>query len=567
MDFFKFSKYLLMITQRLNPIISTLLLFCVFLFSCNSYKHLNFSKKDVRKAQKVIGLDFEKNEVDTMYRYLGSNAAGYDSLRTYTLDNDVFPALLFDPHPNDFTIPKAQKEIQWALPNNVNLPTNEEDLAYYNISQLATLIRTKQISAENLTKLYINRIKKYDPTLLAVTQITEERALQQAKKVDQEIAAGKYKGLLHGIPYGVKDLMALKGYRTTWGAAPYKTQKLDNTASVIEKLDEAGAILIAKLTSGALARGDVWYGGKTKNPWDVTQGASGSSAGPGSATAAGLVAFALGTETLGSIVSPSNRCGLTGLRPTYGRVTRHGVMSLAWSMDKVGPMCRSAEDCAIVFAAIQGTDGKDKTVRDASFNYESNIDLSKLKVGYLKEYLEKDSTAIEKNNQLALATFKKMGVIPEAVSFPKNFPYQVFDIILRAEAGAFFDDLVRSKGVNKMVQQDYRSRANSLRQARFIPAVEYLQANRHRKVLIEEMYKIFKQYDVIISPTFGGRQLLITNLTGHPAVALPNGFDNKGRPTSITLLGNLYDEAILLAMAKQFQEQTSFEEKHPPQFK
>ena len=502
-----------------------------------------------------------------MYRYLGRNADGYDSLRTYTLDNDIFPALLFDPHPNEFIIPKEQKEIKWVVPANVTLPANEEEIAFYSIAQLAALIQTKQISVEKLTTLYLNRIKKYDPTLLAVTAITEERAIQQAKKADQEIAAGYYKGLLHGIPYGVKDLMALEGYKTTWGAAPYKTQKLDYTASVIEQLDKAGAILIAKLTSGALARGDVWYGGKTKNPWDITQGASGSSAGPGAATAAGLVAFALGTETLGSIVSPSNRCGLTGLRPTYGRVTRHGVMSLAWSMDKIGPMCRSAEDCAIVFAVIHGTDGKDKTVRDAAFNYEANVDVTKLKVGYLKEFFEKDSTAIEKNNQLALATFKKMGINPETVSFPKNFPYQVFDIILRAEAGAFFDELVRSKGVDQMVEQNYRSRANSLRQARFIPAVEYLQANRHRKVLIEEMHKIFKQYDIIISPTFGGRQLLITNLTGHPAVALPNGFDEKGRPTSITLLGNLYDEANLLAVAKQFQEQTNFKEKHPPQFK
>ena len=533
----------------------------------SSYKHSAFSKKDVKKAQKVIGLDFAKNEVDTMYRYLGRNADGYDSLRTYTLDNDIFPALLFDPHPNEFIIPKEQKEIKWAVAANVTLPANEEEIAFYSIAQLAALIQTKQISVEKLTTLYLNRIKKYDSTLLAVTAITEERAMQQAKKADQEIAAGYYKGLLHGIPYGVKDLMALEGYKTTWGAAPYKTQKLDYTASVIEQLDKAGAILIAKLTSGALARGDVWYGGKTKNPWDITQGASGSSAGPGAATAAGLVAFALGTETLGSIVSPSNRCGLTGLRPTYGRVTRHGVMSLAWSMDKIGPMCRSAEDCAIVFAVIHGTDGKDKTVRDAAFNYEANVDVTKLKVGYLKEFFEKDSTAIEKNNQLALATFKKMGINPETVSFPENFPYQVFDIILRAEAGAFFDELVRSKGVDQMVEQNYRSRANSLRQARFIPAVEYLQANRHRKVLIEEMHKIFKQYDIIISPTFGGRQLLITNLTGHPAVALPNGFDEKGRPTSITLLGNLYDEANLLAVAKQFQEQTNFEEKHPPQFK
>jgi len=316
-----------------------------------------------------------------------------------------------------------------------------------------------------------------------------------------------------------------------------------------------------------LARGDVWYGGQTKNPWDTTQGASGSSAGPGAATAAGLVVFALGTETLGSIVSPSNRCGLTGLRPTYGRVTRHGCMSLSWSMDKIGPMCRSAEDCAIVFEAIRGSDGKDHTVQDAAFNYESDSDLSKLKIGYLKEYFDKDSTDAGKNNLVALNKFKQMGAKLEAVSLPKDFPYNVFDIILRAEAGAFFDDLVRSSGVDEMVQQDFRSRANSLRQARFIPAVEYLQANRHRKVLIEEMYLIFQQYDVILAPTFGGRQLLITNLTGHPALALPTGLDSKSRPTSMTILGNLYEEAMVLGMAKQFQDKTNFEEAHPPNFR
>jgi len=548
--------------------ISFYLLSVLFLLTaCNSYKHPNFSKKDVRKAQKVIGVDFSKTAIDTMYRYLGRNQAGYDSSRVYSIDKEVFPALLFDPHPDGFIIPKTQIPINWGETEQINLPADKEMLAFYSIRQLAALIQSRRITAVELTKIYIDRIKKYDSVLFSVTTLTEARALAQAKKADAEIAAGNYRGLLHGIPYGTKDLMAVEGYKTTWGAAPYKNQTIDYTASVIEKLDQAGAILIAKLTSGALARGDVWYGGQTKNPWDITQGASGSSAGPGSATAAGLVAFSLGTETLGSIVSPSNRCGLTGLRPTYGRVTRQGVMSLSWSMDKIGPMCRSAEDCAIVFEAIRGTDGKDRTVRDAAFNYQPKIDLANLKVGYLKEYFEKDSTDIGINNRAALVTLKEMGLNPEAVSFPKDFPYPIFDVILRAEAGAFFDELVRSEEVDKMVQQDYRSRANSLRQARFIPAVEYLQANRHRKVLIERMHEIFQQYDVIISPTFGGRQLLITNLTGHPAVALPNGFDKKDRPTSITLLGNLYEEGILLTIAQQFQERTDFDERHPPKFK
>lgn len=550
---------------------SNLFLYLSILFfslaACNTYKHPSFSKRDVQKAQKVLGVNFSKNAIDTMYRYLGRNQTGYDSSRVYVIDNEIFPALFFDPHPNGFVIPKELSLNGWAIPIDVKLPTNKEEIAFYSILQQAALLKTQQITAVELTEIYLTRIKKYDATLLSVTTITEERALAQAKKADAEIAAGNYRGVLHGIPYGTKDLMAVEGYNTTWGATPYKNQRFNYTASVIERLDEAGAILIAKLTSGALARGDVWYGGKTKNPWDLTQGASGSSAGPGAATAAGLVAFSLGTETLGSIVSPSNRCGLTGLRPTYGRISRHGVMPLSWSMDKVGPMCRSAADCAIVFDAIHGADGKDRTATNATFLYPQKLDFKNLKVGYLKEHFDKDSTIVGENNRATLATLEEMGMVLEAVSFPKDFPYAVFDVILRAEAGAFFDKLVLSEEVDKMVQQGYRSRANSLRQARFIPAVEYLQANRHRRVLIEKMHEIFQQYDVIISPTFGGRQLLITNLTGHPAVALPNGFDKKGRPTSITLLGNLYDEAILLAIAQKFQEQTAFEEKHPPIYK
>jgi Asp-tRNA(Asn)/Glu-tRNA(Gln) amidotransferase A subunit family amidase len=535
--------------------------------SCSTYKHPDFSKKDVKKAQKVIGLDFSKNDIDTLYRYLGRNAAGYDTMRTYTLDNEIFPALLFDPHPTGFNIPQTQHPIQWDIPEKVTLPTNKEDLAFYSISQLASLIKNRQITSEELTKLYIKRIKKYDPQLLSVTVLTEELALQQAKKADAEIAKGDYKGLLHGIPYGVKDLMAVKDYKTTWGAAPYQHQIINYTAHVIQKLEEAGAVLIAKLTSGALARGDVWYGGKTKNPWDLTQGASGSSAGPGAATAAGLVAFSLGTETLGSIVAPSYRCGLTGLRPTYGRVSRHGVMSLSWSMDKIGPMCRSAEDCAIVFSYIQGADEKDQTAKDAAFNYNPQSDLKNLKVAYLKTLFDKDTTEAGENNRQALSIFKEMGLLLEAIQLPQNFPYNAFDIILRAEAATFFDQLVRSKGVDNMVEQSQRSRANSLRQARFIPAVEYLQANRHRRLLIEKMHEIFKEYDLIICPTFGGRQLLISNLTGHPAVALPSGFDKKNRPTSITLLGGLYEEGILLEVTKAFQDRTSFNKTHPPKFR
>jgi Asp-tRNA(Asn)/Glu-tRNA(Gln) amidotransferase A subunit family amidase len=321
---------------------------------------------------------------------------------------------------------------------------------------------------------------------------------------------------------------------------------------------------VAKLVSGALARGDVWFGGKTKNPWDLEEGASGSSAGSGSATAAGLVPFALGTETLGSITSPSSKNGITGLRPTYGRVSRHGIMSLSWSMDKVGPMCRNAEDCAIVFSIILGKDSLDRTTTNIPFNYAPEKPLSSLKVAYLKEDIEKDTTEGKKNLDLAIQTLKGMGITMDSVTLPKDVPFDGFDIILRAESGAFFDVLVRTGEVDHMVEQNQRSRANSLRQSRFIPAVEYLQANRHRQVLIEKMHGLMKDYDVLISPSFGNKQLQITNLTGHPVIAIPTGLDDENHPTSITFVGNLYGEGDILRLAKAFQDETEFDEMHPP---
>ena len=417
-----------------------------------------------------------------------------------------------------------------------------------------------------MTQLYLNRLKKYNPTLQCAITITEELALAQAKKADEEIAQGHYRGLLHGIPYGTKDLMAVEGYVTTWGAMPYKDQVLDYTATVINRLEQAGAILVAKLSSGSLARGDVWFDGETKNPWDTLQGASGSSAGPGSATAAGLVGFSLGTETLGSITSPSDRNGISGLRPTYGRVSRHGVMSLSWSMDKVGPMCRSAEDCAIVFDAIRGKDTLDVTTQEVGFIYQPDIDLSKLKVAYLKKEIEEDTSRSKANLDVALKILESLGINRSPIALPTKYPYDAFDIILRAEAGAMFDDMVRSGQVDMMVEQSMSSRANSLRQARFIPAVEYLQANRYRRLLIEDINDLFESYDVIIAPTFGGKQLLTTNLTGHPVVTLPTGLDKKGRPTSITFIGNLYQEGIILALANAFQKATTFDEMRPPLF-
>ena len=530
--------------------------------ACSSSKS-EFSKKDVVRSQKLVGLDFDKKYIDTLYPYLKSNKEGFDSLRKYTLDNDVFPAIQFNPLPLNFT-PKPQAGFpDWEIPENVQLPEKEADLAFYSIPQLASLIKNKKISSLKLTEFFIERLKKYNPVLQCTITITEQMALDQAKKLDTELATGNYRGILHGIPYGVKDLMAVEGYKTTWGAEPYRNQQIEMTATVVEKLQNAGGVLIAKLVSGSLARGDVWFDGKTKNPWDTEQGATGSSAGSGSATSAGLVPFALGTETLGSITSPSTRNGITGLRPTYGRVSRHGVMSLSWSMDKVGPMARSAEDCAIVYSIITGKDLKDGTTTDYPDGFEPKKDYKSLRVAYLKKDIEKDTSLSKANLEKALETFKKMGITLNEVELPEDVPYSSFDVILRAEAGAFFDDLVRSRNVDKMVEQDQGSRANSLRQARFIPAVEYLQANRHRQVLIEKMEGIMKNYDILISPTFGNRQLIITNLTGHPVISIPTGLDKEKHPTSITLVGNLYDEASILLLAKAFQDNTEFDEMHP----
>lgn len=532
--------------------------------SCKT-KETTFSKKDIKHSEKLIGLEFSKENIKTMHGYLKRNKSGYDSLRAYETSNETFPAVTFDPHPLGFQFPEKGPAPTFEIPDGVELPANLQDLAFYPIPKLASLIKNKKISSEELTKLFIDRIKKYDGQLEAVITLTEDLAMAQAKKADQEIASGNYKGILHGIPYGVKDLMAVEGYPTTWGAKPYKDQMINYTSTVVKRLEAQGAVLVAKLVSGSLARGDVWFGGKTKNPWDLTQGASGSSAGSGSATSAGLVPFALGTETLGSITAPATRNGVTGLRPTYGRVSRYGVMALSWSMDKVGPLARNAEDCAIVFEAIYGKDWQDPSTNEVGFSIPKK-NVKDFKVAYLKKDIDSDTTENGDNTRAALKVYQDLGIQMDSIELPTNYPYSVFDIILRAESGAFFDDLVRSGEVDAMVEQHGGSRANSLRQSRFIPAVEYLQANRQRRQLIEETNKLFQQYDVIIAPSNRGRQLFLTNLTGHPVVSVPNGFDKEGRPTSITLIGNLYDEGSIIAFAKAYQELTDFDEKHPPKF-
>ena len=524
-----------------------------------------FSRKDVASAQKLIGLQLSKADIDTVYDYLERNLTGYEEMRRHLLDENVVPPLLFRTNYQPGALPRHEP-IGWETRHDVVRGADNE-VAFYGIEQLGALIRSGQVTSVELTKLFLERIKKHDPQLLAVITLTEDSALAQAKRADEELAAGIDRGPLHGIPYGIKDLFAVEGYRTTWGSKPYERQVLDYNATVVNRLQSAGAVLVAKLTSGALARGDVWFGGQTKNPWDLTQGASGSSAGAGAAVSAGLVPFAIGTETLGSIVSPASRCGVTGLRPTFGRVSRYGCMSLSWSMDKPGPLTRNATDAAIVLEAIMGPDGKDLTVENVELGNPSEVAVKDLKVAYVKGMLEADTTETGRNAIAVVDLLKEKGYNLTPLELPSedSIPYKVFDVILRAEAGAFFDELVRSGQVDAMVEQTAGSRANSLRQSRFIPAVEYLQANRHRQVLMDKMDEVLKDVDILIAPTFG-RQLLITNLTGHPAMAFPTGFDDKNRPTSLTVVGQLFEEGELVAFAAMVQSMTDHHLQRPPGF-
>ena len=520
---------------------------------------------DTRQAEALFDLNFTKTERDSIQEGLKLNLSRIKALHAFSLKNETPPAFIFNPLPAGFIIEDVQKVLNFGLPVEMQLPENDTELAFYTVAQLSVLVRDKKVTSTKLTKLYLDRLKKFGDTLECVVTLLENRALEQAARADEEIAAGNYRGPLHGIPYGIKDLFTLEGYKTTWGAMAYKDQMPTNTATVIHKLEEAGAVLLVKLTLGALAMGDVWYGGKTRNPWNLEQGSSGSSAGSGAATAAGLVAFAIGTETLGSIVSPSTRNGVTGLRPTFGRVSRTGAMALSWTMDKVGPMCRSAQDCAIILNAIYGPDGMDKAVINAPFNYNVDQDIGSLKIGYLKNLFEKNYSN-RSNDSIALMVFHEMGIHPQPVSLPENLPYSAMYMILAAESAAAFDELTRSNNDDLLVRQDKNAWPSFFRVARLIPAVEYIQANRIRNLLIEEMNVLFQQYDAIITPSFGGPQLLATNLTGHPLVVLPNGFNEKGSPTSFSIIGRLFQEGTILAIANAYQKATAFETMRPPLF-
>lgn len=525
----------------------------------------SITKENIENAEHLIGLEFTDAERDSMQTLLEEQLINYKNIRKVELANSIPPAILFNPIPVGFEFPQEQKQIEFSNYSDTKLPKDINELAFYSIGQLAELIKTKQITSVKLTTFFLERLKKYDPELHCVISLTEERAMKQAKLMDEEIATGKYRGMLHGIPFGAKDLLSTKDYKTTWGATPYKDQMLNEDATVILKLEEAGAVLCAKLTLGALAWGDVWFDGKTRNPWDTTQGSSGSSAGSASSVSAGLLPFAIGTETWGSIVSPSTICGTTGLRPTYGRVSRTGAMALSWSMDKIGPICRSAEDLTIVFNAIKGPDGIDQTLYDVPFNYQPEIDFSKLKIGYLKSDFDKPYD-FHSQDSVTLLKLKELGVELIPIELP-SLPVNDIAIILSTEAGAAFDELTRSNRDDLLVRQIKDAWPNVFRASRFIPAVEYINANRIRFLLIQQMQEIMNEIDLYVAPSWEGDNLLLTNLTGHPCVVLPNGFSEDGTPASITFIGRLFDEGRLIAFAKKYQDATEFHKKHPPDFK
>jgi Asp-tRNA(Asn)/Glu-tRNA(Gln) amidotransferase A subunit family amidase len=537
-----------------------ILLIC---FNLSAVAQDSISKSTVQQASQLMDVKFTEKEIEMMLQDLKDNLVDYKKMHALLLNNNIAMSAAQRLQPDN----AIQQKINWQYNKKIQLPSNKNELAFYSIHQLGSLLRNKLISSKELTAFFIERIKKYGDTLECVVSITQDIAMQQAAQADDDFKKGIDRGPLQGIPYGLKDLFAVKGTKTTWGAAPYKEQVIEEDAYVYTRLKEAGAVLIAKFTLGALAMGDYWFGGRTKNPWNLERGSSGSSAGSASATVAGLVPFAIGTETHGSIISPSHTCGATGLRPTFGSISRSGAMTLSWSLDKVGPICRSAEDAATVFSFVHGTDQKDGSAVNAAFNYNPTMDVKKLKIAYAKNFFDKLDTAAQEWNVLKQLT--AAGIALHPMNFPDTETYQfdMIGIVIGSEAAAAFDAFTRLDMDEQMTRQTRNDWPNYFRQARTIPAVEYINTMRHRSVLMEKTNQAMKEFDVVISPSFGGRQLAITNLTGHPALCMPIGLSKQGTPNSITFLANLFKEEALLSVGKFFQSITSFDEMHPEKFK
>ncbi|HEX3747983.1 MAG TPA: amidase [Bryobacteraceae bacterium] len=548
----------------------------------------------IKDALALAGLDFPEEEQKAMLQGVNRNLTSFEELRKTSIPNDVAPPFYFSAIVPGMKVNRAREPFRPSAPK-VKRPGDLEELAFWPIVQLAQLLKTKQVTSTELTKMYLGRLHKYNDKLNCVVTFLDEVGLAQARQADAEIAAGKYRGPLHGIPWGAKDIIAVKGFKTTWGSGAYKDQMIDEDASVIEMLREAGAVLIAKLTTGELAQGDAWFGGQTKNPWNLSQGSSGSSAGPASATAGGCVAFGIGSETSGSILSPSGRCGVTGLRPTFGRVSRFGVMTLSWTQDRLGPLCRYAEDCALVMSVIAKPDDRDLSVADIPFNWNAQLDIHKLRVGYIKEAFDETRDAAAKQyDQKTLDQLQQLGLKLIEVTVPDT-PIDTSGF--NVESAAFFDELTRSGRDKEMTNP---GRAAGWRTTRLMPAVEYLQGQRVRAMMMAKLAEATKDVDVYLVPSGAGgggggrgrggapgatpgatpaagraaggpprrasvtqRHFNMANIACYPALAVPNGFFESGSPASITFHARPFGEAELLAVGKAYQDASGFHLKHP----
>ena len=527
------------------------------------------TKEMLRAAAAVSGLDFTDEQIERILKGVAENALSLRELRKIDFDNCVAPPLYFNPLPPGVTIDRARRPFRPSKPPRASRPQDLEAAAFWPVTHLAELIRTRQVTSTELTEMYLGRIKRFNPTLKCFVTITEDLALREARQADKEIAAKHYRGPLHGIPWGVKDLFAVKGYPTTWGAAPFKDRVIDLDSTVVTRLREAGAVFLGKLATGELALDDIWFGGQTMNPWDTSMGSQGSSAGPGSATAGGLVGFSIGTETWGSILAPSAICGVTGLRPTFGRVSRYGAMTLSWTLDKTGPMCRSVEDCALVLNAIQGTDNLDLATVDVPFNWDATLDVRKLRVGYMKAAFENthQTPQVEANDRAALDKIRSLGIDLKEIVLPE-FPRAGLQAILYCEANACLHDPLETRPT-ELIRHDRNIRHEIFR---LFPATDYLNANRVRLQLMQDMDKVMADFDVYLLPydysdytpnPVAARSTGITNLTGHPSVTLPHGFDERGHPTGLTFIGKLFGEAEMLGFAKAYQDSTDWHLRHP----
>jgi Asp-tRNA(Asn)/Glu-tRNA(Gln) amidotransferase A subunit family amidase len=554
--------------QKIPTFLKIIVCFSSFLFLTSATHAQNISVNEIINTEKMYDLHFTDAKRDSMVNQLNSNLQLYKYLHGFNLQNSVPLPNWFDPVLPNMTFNTKQQPINWNIPTAVAMPADMNQLAFYTIAQLSSLLRHHKITSVQLSRFFINRLKKYGDTLHCVISLTEQKAMEQAKRADAAFAKGIYKSPLQGIPYGLKDLFAVKGTRTTYGTPPFKDQIIDEDAFVYQQLEKAGAVLIAKLSMGELAMDDIWFGGQTKNPWNLQQGSNGSSAGSASATVAGLLPFAIGTETYGSIVAPSAVCGATGLRPTFGSVARTGGMTLAWTSDRIGPICRDAEDAAMVFASIHGSDVYDRASRTMPFNYTGNVDLKNIKVAYAKNFIDAlPSNSPEKG---VIKTLQDAGVKVIGIDFPSNLhTNDLLTTIWAAESAAAFDPLTRSGKDSQMVQQWQSRYPNMFRSARFIPAVEYLTICRLRYLVMEQAFPLLSKYDIIIVPSMADEPMALTCLTGNPCITLPAGKAALGEaPPSITFIGGkLYSEEIITAFAKKFQMLTHYQQQHPPMFK